>query len=126
MANILIVDNDPGVRKFLERILTNEMHVVWVAPGASEALDVIDENTIDLILMDIYMPEMNGLALMKLIRETQSDIQTILISGRHSPGAEATAKKFGAYGFISKPFCRKDLIAMIHEACVQRLGLQAS
>ena len=116
MASILIVDNEEIIRKMLIRMLQSDGHDVEQAEGASEAKAILERKTIDLILMDIYMPEMNGLALMKAINETHSGIQTILISGRHSMDAEEAARRFGAYTFLKKPFTRSELLKIVKNA----------
>jgi DNA-binding NtrC family response regulator len=116
MASILIVDNEEIIRKMLIRMLQSDGHEVDQAEGASQAKAILERKHIDLILMDIYMPEMNGLALMKSINETYSDIQTILISGRHSMDAEEAARRFGAYTFLKKPFTRSELLKIVKNA----------
>ena len=104
------------IRKMLIRMLQSDGHEVEQADGASQAKAILERKSIDLILMDIYMPEMNGLALMKSINQTHSGIQTILISGRHSMDAEKTARKFGAYTFLKKPFTRRELLKIVKNA----------
>jgi len=126
MGKVLIVDNEPGILRLLERTLLADGHEVWTASGASEALKLLKEHPVDVILMDIYMPEMSGLALMKIVRQSNPKVRTILISGRHSGKAEATAKQFGAFGFVSKPFRRCDLSAMVRDALTQDFAQVAS
>ena len=116
MASILIVDNEEIIRKMLIRMLQADGHEVEQAEGASQARAILERKPIDLILMDIYMPEMNGLALMKSINDTYPGIQTILISGRHSMDAEKTARQFGAYTFLKKPFTRRELLKIVKNA----------
>ncbi len=116
MASILIVDNEEIIRKMLIRMLLADGHEVEQADGASQARAILERKPIDLILMDIYMPEMNGLALMKSINDTYPGIQTILISGRHSMDAEKTARQFGAYTFLKKPFTRRELLKIVKNA----------
>jgi DNA-binding NtrC family response regulator len=116
MASILIVDNEEIIRKMLIRMLQADGHEVEQADGASQARAILERKPIDLILMDIYMPEMNGLALMKSINDTYPGIQTILISGRHSMDAEKTARQFGAYTFLKKPFTRRELLKIVKNA----------
>jgi len=126
MGKVLVVDNEPGILRLLERTLLADGHEVWVAPGAAEALELLKLHPVDVILMDIYMPEMSGLALMKIVRQSHPKIRTILISGRHSGETEITAKEFGAFGFMSKPFRRSDLSAIVHHALAQDLAQIAS
>jgi DNA-binding NtrC family response regulator len=116
MASILIVDNEEIIRKMLIRMLQSDGHEVEQAEGAAQAKAILERKPIDLILMDIYMPEMNGLALMKSINEMYSGIQTILISGRHSMDAEDAARRFGAYTFLKKPFTRSELLKIVKNA----------
>lgn len=116
MASILIVDNEEIIRKMLIRMLQSDGHEIAQADGAAQAKAILECKSIDLILMDIYMPEMNGLALMKSINETHSGIETILISGRHSMDAEEAAKRFGAYTFLKKPFTRSELLEIVKDA----------
>ncbi len=116
MANVLIVDNEAAVRTMLEEMLRSEGHRAFSAAGASEAKATLDQHLIEVVVLDIYMPEMNGLALMKMIRETYENLETILISGRHTRDAETTAKRFGAISFLTKPFTRSDLCSAVSEA----------
>jgi two-component system nitrogen regulation response regulator NtrX len=120
MASILVVDNEEIIRKMLIRMLQSDGHEISQADGATQAKAILECKAVDLILMDIYMPEMNGLALMKSINETYAGIQTILISGRHSMDAEEAAKRFGAYTFLKKPFTRSELLDIVKDALANK------
>ncbi len=122
MPTVLVVDNEAAVCAMLTEMLRVEGHQVFEAPGASEAKRLLQRHAVDVIVMDIYMPEMNGLALMKEIKATHNRIETILISGRHSREAEATAKQFGAFSFLKKPFTRAELCDAVAEAAARSQG----
>ncbi len=116
MANVLIVDNEAAVRTMLEEMLRGEGHRSFKAEGATEAKTILEQHLVEVIVLDIYMPEVNGLALMKMIREDHENLETILISGRHTRDAGTTAKRFGAFAFLTKPFTRQELCTTVAEA----------
>ena len=75
MANVLIVDDDPSILRALVCIIEGEGHDVFAVPGGVEALEVLGERGIDLAVVDLNMPDMNGIALMRWMRKAYPGIK---------------------------------------------------
>jgi DNA-binding NtrC family response regulator len=102
--HILIVDDEADMRDSLRELLNREGYQVSEAANGLLALQKIRENSIDLIISDILMPEMDGLTLLKKVKETDSDAAVILITGYSSIQGAIEAIKFGAEDYFTKPF----------------------
>ncbi|HEY7547596.1 MAG TPA: response regulator [Blastocatellia bacterium] len=103
---VLLVDDSPTVRKIVAVTLERRGHRVLVAGGAMEALSKLNEATLDLVLLDIGMPHMDGYQLCKLVKsnETTSDIPVVMLSGKDGFFDKVRGKMAGAVGYITKPF----------------------
>ncbi len=103
---VLLVDDSPTVRKIVAVTLERRGHRVLVANGAMEALSKLNEATLDLVLLDIGMPHMDGYQLCKLVKsnETTSDIPIVMLSGKDGFFDKVRGKMAGAVGYITKPF----------------------
>ncbi|MEB7781281.1 response regulator [Mammaliicoccus fleurettii] len=106
MLNILIVEDDPMVaqinRQFIEKIDPHAL--VDIAQNVTEAMNVIKTKEIDLLLLDIYMPEENGLTFLKYVREQGYKIDAILITAASDVEDIQTAFRYGAVDYLIKPF----------------------
>ncbi|MEB8067366.1 MULTISPECIES: response regulator [Mammaliicoccus] len=106
MLNILIVEDDPMVaqinRQFIEKIDPHAL--VDIAQNVTEAMSVIKTKEIDLLLLDIYMPEENGLTFLKYVREQGYKIDAILITAASDVEDIQTAFRYGAVDYLIKPF----------------------
>lgn len=102
-AKILIVDDDAYIRKSLEDILNYEGYECAEARDGKEAIDKIKENNFDLILLDLKLPRINGIDVLKQALELRPDLQIVIISGHGSIPTAVEATKIGAYNFIEKP-----------------------
>ncbi len=103
MSNILIVDDEKVIRKTLRDILEYEKYTVDEAADGKEAWKKIQENAYDLVLCDIKMPGMDGMALLTKSMEANPDIPFVMISGHGTAENAVEAVKKGAYDYISKP-----------------------
>lgn len=102
MAHILVVDDESSIRRTLKDILEFEKHKVELASNGLDAIEMVKDNSYDAIMLDIKMPEMDGLEVLdKLL--SFSDIPVIMISGHGTIDTAVEAIKKGAYDFISKP-----------------------
>jgi DNA-binding response OmpR family regulator len=110
MHHILVVDDDPINTKLLKFLLTDEGYQVTAVHGAAEALTVLSKEVIDLMLLDITMPGMDGLELCKRIRET-STTPIIFISALNEVKDKVTALRLGGDDYISKPFDPSEVLA---------------
>lgn len=106
MVNILIVEDDPMVAQinlqFIEKI--DNQTSVDIAKNVKEAMSIIENKVVDLLLLDIYMPEENGLTFLKYIREQGYKIDAILITAASDVEQIQTAFRYGAVDYLIKPF----------------------
>ena len=125
MTAILIVDDDPDILKALKIYLSGEPYEIYAARTGSDALDVLHEQKIDLILMDIMMPRMDGIEATSRIR-SQSNVPIILLSAKSEDGDKVLGLNIGADDYITKPFSPPEVTARIRSQLrrYQRLGGQ--
>jgi len=115
--NILVVDDEEGIREFLEIFLSSEGYIVSTTPDPFEALEIIKKNTIDICISDIKMPGMNGVELLQEVKKIKPELPVILITAFASMDTAISAMKEGALDYISKPFEDLDsLRKVIHKA----------
>jgi two-component system nitrogen regulation response regulator NtrX len=100
---ILIVDDEESIRKSLKDILGDEGYEVVTAASGREALDLLAEAQPSLALLDIAMPEMDGIETLRRFKETRPDMQVIMITGHGTIETAVQTTKMGAYDFIQKP-----------------------
>jgi DNA-binding NtrC family response regulator len=117
-ARILIIDDEAQIREMLGQILTREGYEVVHAPNGKEGMRVCREQTIDLIITDIIMPEKDGIEMILELRHEFPDLKVIAISGGGRLGPDGyleMAKKLGAYRTFFKPFNRKEILKAVRE-----------
>ncbi|TRZ94567.1 response regulator [bacterium] len=104
-SKVLILDDDKSVRNFLEKFLKQKGYV-WVRSvnTGNEAIDIIGKEDIKLVLLDIKMPGMDGIEVLRKIKEIKKDIEVIMITGFPEENTAKEALKLGAYDYIMKPF----------------------
>jgi len=120
MANILIVDDEAGVRGSLGAVLRDEGYSVEVAESGEACLETVAQRIPDLILLDIWLPGMDGLATLERLRERRVDSQVIMISGHASVEAAVRATKLGAFDFIEKPLSIEKTVLAVRNGLRQR------
>jgi two-component system nitrogen regulation response regulator NtrX len=114
--SIMIVDDEPSIRASLEGVLEDEGYEVICASDGNEALKTMEEKMPDLILLDIWMPGIDGIETLKRMRSLHPGLQVIMISGHGSIEAAVTATKLGAYDFIEKPLSLERTLVTIQNA----------
>lgn len=115
---ILIVDDDHVVLQACKKILDPTVHTVLTASSVSEALHVFECNPTDLIIVDIKMPEEDGLSLIRKIKDKDSSVPILVMSGYPTSETISTSLAAGAKAFLPKPFTPDELIQAI-ESLVQ-------
>lgn len=101
---ILIVDDDAGVLKMLGTFLGRKGFMVHSAESGKDALRILAQNPPELILLDVNMPEMDGITTLKKIREVNAKIPVIMITGLQEENIAREAVSLGAYAYVVKPF----------------------
>ena len=105
---ILVVDNDKAICWVLEKAFSEEGYSVDVAMDGREALKKIEENSYSLVIMDVMMPVMDGLAALERIKDLPGKPETIIMTAHTSMENTIEAMKNGAYDYIVKPFRQLD------------------
>lgn len=113
MRTLLIVDDEPNIRKSLGRLLSLEGYRVLQAPGGREALDLLAQRTVDLVLLDVLMPELDGLATLEALRKDQLDVPVVMMSGNATIESAVRATRMGALDFLEKPLSTDKLLITI-------------
>ena len=114
--SILIVDDEPSILKTLGGLLSDEGFEVITAPNGYEALKIIDTEPPDLVLLDIWMPGIDGIETLKEIRKENPYIQVIIITGHGNIETAVKATKLGAFDLIEKPLSIDKVILSINNA----------
>jgi DNA-binding NtrC family response regulator len=110
---LLIVDDEPGARESLEVILEDDYHVLSVGSG-QEALKTLQQKPINLILLDVNMPDMDGLTVLRKIKEQDEEIDVIMVSALNQARKAVDAIKLGAYDYITKPYEPEDILSTVN------------
>ncbi len=115
--SILVVDDMPDMLKFLERFVREELHTsVSVADSGEKAIEMISREAFAIVLADIRMPRMNGLELLKHIKETDHSTLVIMMTAYGSIEDAVETLKLGAYDYIAKPFDEERLLHTLKKA----------
>ena len=120
---ILVVDDDPDIREILKDRLESSGYRVLVAPGGKEGLELLEKQGPQMVLLDIEMPDMSGLEVLKEIRRREIDVTVVMITAYGTIERAVQAMKEGAYDFIPKPF-EPEHIALIVQKALERERLQ--
>jgi two-component system nitrogen regulation response regulator NtrX len=113
---VLIVDDEESIIQSLQGILTDEGFEVISADSGSAALEKIDELIPDIVLLDIWMPGMDGIETLIKIKESHSELQVVMMSGHGNIETAVKATKLGAYDFIEKPLSIEKVLLVINNA----------
>ncbi len=119
MARILIVDDEENIVSTITHILQDEGHVVFSAANGSEALNFSAKNEVELIILDVWLPDMDGLDLLEKIKASGVEASVIMISGHGSIDIAVRSTRIGAFDFIEKPPSLDRLITSVNNALEQ-------
>ena len=120
--SILIVDDEKNVVNLLDKMLEKQGYSTYNAYNGKEALDIIDRNQIDIVISDIRMPEMDGIELLKEVKEVDSSIEFILITAFATLETAVEALRIGARDYITKPFNLEDVTIAIEKITKSSVG----
>ena len=117
MASILVVDDEMGIRELLNEILTDEGHTVYAAESAAQARTIREQMRPDLVLLDIWMPETDGITLLKEWSKTgQLTMPVVMMSGHATIDTAVEATRIGALNFLEKPIALQKLLKTVSKA----------
>ena len=120
MSQILVVDDEVGIRELLSEILRDEGHQVRLAQNASEARLIRGRGRPDLVLLDIWMPDTDGITLLKEWASTgQLNMPVVMMSGHGTIDTAVEATRIGAYAFLEKPIALQKLLSTVGTALKQ-------
>ncbi len=103
-SRIVVVDDNPQIRDMLEDLLTEDGYEVTVAENGAEGLEAVKKVKPHLILLDIDMPDMNGVETLKRIRELDTRVGVVMITGNNTMEMMEQCRSHGAYDYLTKPF----------------------
>src|SRR5687767_9897933 len=120
MPSILIVDDEPGVRSALGGVLRDEGYEVDAVDSGEACLERLARQTYDVVVLDIWLPGIDGLATLARMRERQIDVQVVIISGHGNIESAVRAIKMGAFDFVEKPLTLEKTVLVVRNALRQR------
>ncbi|MEW6600819.1 MAG: sigma-54 dependent transcriptional regulator, partial [Nitrospirota bacterium] len=120
-ATILLVDDEEGILETLSGILEDEGHQVITASSGESALLKYSEYSPDIVLLDVWMPGMDGIETLKALKKKNSDVCVIMISGHSSIETAVDATKLGAYYFLEKPLSLDKVLILTRRALEKRM-----
>ncbi|RLD10502.1 hypothetical protein DRI50_10975 [candidate division KSB1 bacterium] len=123
--HVLVVDDEQEVRETLAGVLKSLDYIPHVASNGVEALEVIKKEPIDVVLSDLYMPEMDGIELLKRVRSNNKKIVFLMITAHPTIETVVEAIKKGAYDYLTKPFHIEEVRLKINRA-LENKGLASS
>ncbi|UCF99854.1 MAG: sigma-54-dependent Fis family transcriptional regulator [Spirochaetaceae bacterium] len=116
MSTILVVDDEKGIREVLQDVLGDEGHRVIAVEDGFRALEILEEGIADLVILDVWLPNMGGIDVLKRIRERWPEIEVVVISGHANINMAVQAVKIGAFDFLEKPLSLEKTITVVENA----------
>jgi len=117
---ILIIDDESGIRSSLKGILEDEGYSIKTANTGEDCLKLLEWQNFDLILLDIWLPEMDGIEVLKKIKTIDENPQVVMISGHGTVETAVKATKLGAYDFLEKPLSLEKVVLTVKNALRQK------
>ncbi len=115
-ASICVLDDDPSMLKAVERLLHSEGFKVEKFTHPAAFLSAIEQLPCSVAILDVWMPDINGLEVQTTLRRQSPQTRIIFISGRDDPSVRQAALDAGAFGFLIKPFDDEDLLRFVRKA----------
>ncbi|MCK5249600.1 MAG: sigma-54-dependent Fis family transcriptional regulator, partial [Spirochaetaceae bacterium] len=113
---ILVIDDSPDTLEIIERNLINRGYRLRTATNANDGLSLLENNKIDLVITDLKMPKVDGLEVVRHIRENFSDVEVMVVTGYATVAGAVEAVKLGAEEYLAKPFTEDELTAVVERA----------
>lgn len=116
MKKILVIDDEPIVRTSCVRSLSPEGYEVKSASSGREGLELLENEPVDLVLLDLKMPDMDGIEVLKIIKNRWPETKIIMITGYSTVETAVKTLKLGAFSYLEKPFTPDTLLETVKEA----------
>ena len=116
MNTILIIDDEPGIRTVLSDILEDERYEVMTAKDGFEGLALLKRDAVDLVILDVWLPNMGGIDVLKEIKKDFPEVEVIIISGHANVDIAVKAVKLGAFDFLEKPLSLEKVVNIVRNA----------
>ena len=120
MPSILIVDDQPVLLKVVDRLLSKQGYLVTPARSGQEAMDILANESFDLLISDIFMQPIGGMELLEKVRTTHKDMCVIMLTACETVETAIYAMKLGAFDYLTKPFQKEELAQVVHHALEYR------
>ncbi len=124
MARILVADDEPGLREFVADALGLDDHEVLTAFDGKAAAKLLDERGFELLITDLKMPGLDGMALLRKVRAEQPEVEVIVMTAHGSVDNAVEAMKLGAFEFLQKPLSGPDELRLLASRALERRGLR--
>ncbi len=123
-ARVLVVDDEPAIRRFLRTSLTAQGYHVIEAEDGRSALDALRRNSVDVLVLDLGLPDIDGFEVIRCMRDAGSALPIIVLSSRMDESGKVNALDLGADDYVTKPFGVDELLARMRTALRHRLQQQ--
>ncbi len=120
MKDVLIIDDEPGIRASLRSILQDERYRVFLAADAYEGFAILEKENVDLVFLDVLLPRMGGLEALERLRKLQPETEIVMISGHANMEMAVRAVKLGAFDFLEKPLALEKVLTAARNALALR------
>ena len=119
---ILLVDDEPEVLRLFKRILSAESALILAAQSGAEALEIARQTPLDLVILDVKLPDVSGTEVLRRIRKIDAGVPVIMVTSYGSVETVRTSMKLGAFDYLTKPFDNQEIRRVAREALASRAG----
>ncbi len=119
MAKVLVIDDSEFVREFLTDALSEAGHQVVTAENGTTGVELFQSSSPDCILLDVLMPDIDGIEVLKQIRAISQEVPVLLMTGDDPGWARRKCEDYGANGFLSKAFYADKVVESVEEAILE-------